>query len=55
MLLFSKNTYGIERVLDLKFGVTETSVLVMTDKSFLIIDYVNDVSLKRYKYRIYCF
>lgn len=38
--------HGIGRVLDLKFGVTETSVLVMTDKSFLIIDYVNDVVLK---------
>lgn len=38
--------HGVERVFDLKFGVTETSILVMTDKSFLIVDYVKDVVLK---------
>lgn len=38
--------HGIQKILDLKFGITETSLLVLSDKFLFIIDYVKDEVLK---------
>lgn len=47
--VFSVYSSSNQRVLDLKFGITETSILVLTDKSLLIIDYSNNTLLSELK------
>lgn len=47
--VFSVFSSSNQRVLDLKFGITETSILVLTDKSLLIIDYSNNTLLSELK------